>query len=152
MFLLRDRLLMACATAGVGGVIAHAAIVGWVAPNLDGVWLSSRAASSLARIGLSPLNGLTPGPIAIAGYAEPSLVFLLGQDTELGDGADAADALISGRPAIVEARQEAAFRAALGPKARGLTAAATAAGLDYSNHRADILRLYRPIEPAENAP
>ena len=152
LFLLRDRLLIACAMAGAGGVTAHAALVGWVAPNLDGVWLSSRAASGLTRIGVSPLNGVTPGPVTVAGYAEPSLVFLLGRDTELGDGATAADAVVSGRPAIVEGRQEAAFRAALGRRARGLTAAATVSGLDYSNRRADVLRLYRPIPPEESAP
>ncbi len=152
LFLLRDRLLIACAMAGGGGVIAHAAIAGWVAPNLGGVWLSSRAASDLAKLGISPRNGVTPGPVAVAGYAEPSLVFLLGQDTELGDGADAADALVSGRPAIVESREEAAFRGALGPQARGLSAAATITGLDYSNRRSEILRLYRPIASEESAP
>ncbi len=152
VFLLRDRLLIAVAVAGAGGTIAHAAIVGWVAPNLDGLWLSRDAASGLDAIGLSPRNGVTPGPVTVAGYAEPSLVFLLGQDTELGSGADAADALVAGRPAIVESRQEAAFRAALGARAATVRAAATVAGLDYSNHRPDILRIYRPMTVVESAP
>ena len=95
---------------------------------------------------------MTPGPVTVAGYAEPSLVFLLGQDTELGSGADAADALLAGRPAIVEAREEGAFRPALGAQARGVSAAGTVSGLDYSNHRSDILRLYRPLPTAESAP
>ena len=152
LYLVRDRLLIACAVAGVGGVVAHAAIVGWVAPNLSGVWLSSRAAAALDRLGISPRNGVTPGPVAVAGYAEPSLVFLLGQNTVLGGGSDAAAALVSGRPAIVEAREEGAFRAALGRRAIGLSPAATVAGLDYSNHRSDTLRLYRPMTDVETAP
>ena len=151
VLLLRDRRLEACALAGAGGLIAHAAIVGWIAPDLQGLWLSSRAASGLGAMGLSPRNGVTPGPVTVAGYAEPSLVFLLGQDTELGDGADAADAVLSGRPAIVESRQDAAFRQALGPRARGVAPALTVSGLDYSNRRADILRLYRPLAE-ETAP
>ena len=150
--LLRDRLLVAGAVSGISGLIAHAAIVGWVAPNLDGIWLSSRAASALARVGANPREGVTPGPVTVAGYAEPSLVFLLGKDTQLGDGPAAAAALAAGRPAIVEAREDGAFRAALGARAHGLTPAATVMGLDYSNHRPDILRLYRPPAATSSAP
>jgi 4-amino-4-deoxy-L-arabinose transferase-like glycosyltransferase len=147
LYLLRERLLAALVVAGIGGVVAHAAIVGWIAPNLAGFWLSSRAASALSAAAINPRNGVTPGPVTVAGYAEPSLVFLLGQTTVLGDGVDAAEAVIEGRPAIVEAREEPQFRAALGGRATDTSAAATVAGLDYSNGRADILRLYRPLPP-----
>ncbi len=93
-------------------------MVAWVAPNLNGFWLSSRAASDLTAAGVNPREGVTPGPVTVAGYAEPSLIFLLGRDTVLGGGADAAEAVVQGRPAMVEAREEPAFRAALGA-ARG---------------------------------
>jgi 4-amino-4-deoxy-L-arabinose transferase-like glycosyltransferase len=151
-YLVRDRLLVACAVAGAGGLVAHAAFVAWIAPNLSGLWLSSRAASALTAAAINPLDGVTPGPVTVAGYAEPSLVFLLGSDTVLGDGADAAEAVVDGRPAIVEGREEPAFRAALGTDARKVTPAATVSGLDYSNARTDILRLYRPLPGTSSAP
>jgi 4-amino-4-deoxy-L-arabinose transferase-like glycosyltransferase len=152
LFLVRDRLLVACAVAGWAGIVAHAALVGWVAPNLKGLWLSSRAASALTAAAANPRDGVTPGPVTVAGYAEPSLIFLLGQDTELGGGAEAAEAVIDGRPAIVEAREEPAFRAALGTRAAAVAPAASVSGLDYSNGRADILRLYRPLAATAGAP
>jgi 4-amino-4-deoxy-L-arabinose transferase-like glycosyltransferase len=152
LFLVRDRLLVACAVAGWAGIAAHAALIGWVAPHLHGLWLSSRAASALTAAEANPRNGVTPGPVTVAGYAEPSLIFLLGQDTELGGGADAAEAVIDGRPAIVEAREEPAFRAALGTRAAAVAPAATVSGLDYSNGRADLLGLYRPLAAKASAP
>ena len=152
LYLVRDRLLVACAVAGSAGLIAHAALVGWVAPNLRGFWLSSRTASALSAAAINPRNGVTPGPVTVAGYAEPSLIFLLGQDTVLGGGADAAQAVIAGRPAIVEAREEPAFRAALDGRSAEATASATVSGLDYSNARADMLRLYPPLVATSGAP
>jgi 4-amino-4-deoxy-L-arabinose transferase-like glycosyltransferase len=152
LYLMRDRLLTACAITGAGGLVAHAAFVGWIAPNLSGLWLSSRASSALTAAAINPRDGVTPGPVTVAGYAEPSLVFLLGQDTELGDGSDAAQAVNEGRPAIVERREEPAFRAALGPRAAGVTSVATVSGLDYSNGHADILRFYRPLDPTQSLP
>ena len=72
-----------------------------------------RAAAALGRAGLDPKNGVAPGPVAVAGYAEPSLVFALGTATDLGDAAEAAGALADGQPALVEHRQEPALVAAL---------------------------------------
>ena len=40
--------------------------------------------------------------MAVAGYAEPSLVFALGTATELDGAAEAAQAVVESRPAIVE--------------------------------------------------
>ncbi|HZZ36016.1 MAG TPA: glycosyltransferase family 39 protein, partial [Caulobacteraceae bacterium] len=89
----------------------------------------------------------------VAGYAEPSIVFALGATTDLtDDGADAAAAIADGRPAIVERRQERAFKAAM--TAGGVRAAyiGQVQGLDYSNSRHDILRIYRPYPPRAAAP
>jgi 4-amino-4-deoxy-L-arabinose transferase-like glycosyltransferase len=139
----------ALAAAGLLGVAGHAVIAAGVAPSLHSLWLSSRAARALTAAGWSPGEG-APGPVSVAGYEEPSLVFLLGSATELGDAQDAADAIGEGRPVIVEARQDAAFRAALA--AGGLTArrAGEGPGLDYSNNQHDILRIYTPMsQPAD---
>jgi hypothetical protein len=84
------------------------------------------------------------GPVSVAGYEEPSLVFLLGADTELAGPEEAADAIAQGNPAIVEARDEAAFRVALGEDEASARYLGQVAGLDYSNGHHDILRLYAP--------
>lgn len=140
----RRRAAAAALAASVAGALGHGALVGGVLPSLRPLWLSMAAARDLAGVGASPWQGVVPGPVTVAGYAEPSLVFLLGADTELAGPDEAADAIAEGRPAIVEGRDEAAFRAAL--TEQGLRAApiGVVSGLDYSNGRTDILRLYRP--------
>ncbi|MDB5481464.1 MAG: 4-amino-4-deoxy-L-arabinose transferase [Caulobacteraceae bacterium] len=140
----RRRAAAAALAASVAGALGHGALVGGVLPSLRPLWLSTAAARDLAGAGASPWQGVVPGPVTVAGYAEPSLVFLLGADTELAGPDEAADAIAEGRPAIVEGRDEAAFRAAL--TEQGLRAApiGVVSGLDYSNGRTDILRLYRP--------
>ncbi|HEX5507804.1 MAG TPA: glycosyl transferase, partial [Pseudolabrys sp.] len=55
--------------------------------------------------------GCTRPQVASAGYEEPSLVFLLGTDTRLADGAGAAEFLRHGpcRFALIEAHNERSF-------------------------------------------
>ena len=97
--------------------------------------------------------GVVPGPVEVAGYAEPSLVFALGTDTGLGGARDAAAAVAAGRPAIVETKEQPAFLAAL--KAAGLSPrpAGTISGVDYSTGDDMKLTLYRgepqpaPVQP-----
>ncbi|HEY2049599.1 MAG TPA: glycosyltransferase family 39 protein [Caulobacteraceae bacterium] len=135
------------AAAGLA-LLGHDILLGAVLPRISPLWLSSRAADIFDVAGDTPRAGVVEGPITVAGYAEPSLVFLLGADTELGDANDAARAIAENRPAIVESRDQAAFAAelaVLGVKARQI---GQAAGLDYSKGRRDILRLYLPAAPA----
>lgn len=129
------------------GVVGHAVLAGMLAPRLQDLWLSKRAAAALQEAGLDPRNGVTPGPVAVAGYAEPSLVFALGTPTQLGDAADAAAAIAEGRPAIVEARQADAFAKAL--KAGGARAAQAAVieGYDYSDGDPTRLAIWRSLVP-----
>jgi len=141
----------ALVTAGAIGVLAHAAFFGQLVPRLEPLWLSQRISLAMARTELAPREGVAPGPVEVAGYAEPSLVFALGTDTGLGGGADAARAIAEGRPAVVEAHERPAFLAAL--RAAGLTPrpAGTVAGLDYSNGDEMRLTLYRG-EPQKAPP
>jgi 4-amino-4-deoxy-L-arabinose transferase-like glycosyltransferase len=131
------------AGALAAGLLAHAVTVGLFAPGLEPLWLSKRIARAVAGEGLDPRNGVTPGPVAVAGYGEPSLVFALGTATDLTDAAGAAAAIADGRPAVVEKRVDADFRAAL--KARGLTArpAAIVRGLNYSDGDEEQLVIYQ---------
>ncbi len=139
---LAARPKLALAAAGLFAIAGHDVLAAGLAPRLAPLWLSQRAAVALAAAGQSPRVGA--GPVSVAGYAEPSLVFLLGADTELAGPEEAADAIAQGDPAIVEARQEAAFRVALGEDGATARYLGAVSGLDYSNGRYDILRLYAP--------
>ena len=138
---LSGRLSWLCAAVGLG-VAAHVAASAWLAPALDDLWPSRAAARLVARAGLDPRNGLTPGPVAVAGYAEPSLVFRLGSDTDLLDGEGAAEALEAGRPALVEARQAQAFLARLRRDGAVARRVGEVRGLDYSDGRPVVLDLW----------
>ena len=114
----------------------------FAAPALDALWLSRSAAALIASTGV-------PGgvPVAVAGDAEPSLVFLLGTKTKLLSADAAADYLVKTPQAraLIETRSDTAFRAALG--AHDLTAQVLGAvsGLDYSNGHGMRLTLYSAV-------
>jgi 4-amino-4-deoxy-L-arabinose transferase-like glycosyltransferase len=110
-----------------------------VLPRLDPVWLS-RSAARLVTASRHPGER-----VSASGYAEPSLVFLLGTDTELVPPETAAAALASGEVglSLVEERQEPAFRAALAALDRSPRAIGQVHGFDYSNGKSMTLTLYR---------
>ncbi|MHB8528008.1 MAG: ArnT family glycosyltransferase [Caulobacteraceae bacterium] len=141
--LVRLRPRVALAVSGLIAVAAHDVLAAGLAPRLSPLWLSDRAARGMSAAGESPREG-GAGPVAVAGYEEPSLVFLLGADTELAGPEEAADAIAEGDPAIVEAREDAAFRTALAENEAQARLLGEVVGLDYSNGRHDILRLYAP--------
>ena len=129
-------------------MLGHDALAAGLAPSLHPLWVSPRVAEALKRAGIDPRNGVTPGPVAVAGYGEPSIVFLLGAHTELGEADDAASAISDGRPAIVEAHQRAAFLAALKTQDGAAAPAGEVKGLDYSTGKPIDLFLYRSLETA----
>ena len=139
------RLSFLCA-AVVAGVLAHDVLSAGLLPSLSPLWPSRAAAEMLARRDLDPRNGVTPGPVALAGYAEPSLVFALGTDTDLLDGGDTALAVETGRPALVEGRELKAFIAKLQQDRIVADRLGEVQGLDYSTgkHVALSLWLRRP--------
>ncbi|AAK22455.1 ArnT family glycosyltransferase [Caulobacter vibrioides] len=153
VLLLRRQSVRALVFAGALGVGAHIALTAGLIPRLEPLFLSKDLAKALDSARLSPRSG-APGPVAVTGYAEPSMIFQLGTTTELTDGAGAAQAVAEGRPAIVEAREEKPFQAALAKL--GLTAkpAAVVEGLNYSDGDEERLTIYRgePIAPQEAQP
>ena len=134
------------------GIVGHGVLAAGLAPSLQPLWVSSRTAKALKAAGLDPRNGSTPGPIAVDGYDEPSLVFLLGARTELGDADDAAAAISEGRPAIVELGELGRFRAALKADDAKAAPIAEVQGLDYSKGKPVRLVIYRSLEAKELPP
>ena len=129
--------------AGALGVLTPAWLMGVTIPSLDRLFPTQRIMRALAANELDPRKGLAVGPVAAAGYQEPSLIFALGASTETGGGEVAARAIADGRPAVVEAAEEASFRIALAQ----LGATAEPIGLieayDYAGAREITVRVYR---------
>jgi 4-amino-4-deoxy-L-arabinose transferase-like glycosyltransferase len=113
-----------------------------VVPRLDRLWISPRAATLVAK-------DRRPGdpPAVVAGYAEPSLVFLLGTQTQIvGAGADAAKiAARQGGLALIEDRERDAFLAQLGALDTQAFAVDSLAGYDYSRGRRMHITIYRVV-------
>jgi hypothetical protein len=151
--LLRRQSARALVISGALGVLAHACLVGGLLPHLEPLFLSKDIADALDKAKLSPRSG-APGPVAVTGYSEPSLVFLLGTATELTDGEQAAQAIVQGRPAVVEAREEAAFRKTLTAEGLSPRPVAVVEGQNYSDGDRERLTIYRgePQAPAPTEP
>jgi hypothetical protein len=130
------------------GVLGHAALAAAVVPRLEPLWLSSRLEAALEKARLLPRQGMAEAPVAVAGYAEPSLVFLLGTSTELDGPVEAARAVVEGRPAIVEDRENRAFRRALADLGGRAREVAEVDGVNYSKGDPMRLRVYVSPEVA----
>ena len=139
--------LPALAAAGILGVAAHGAIAAGLAPWLGPLWLTRGVVETLDRSGLNPRDGLTPGPVTVVGYEEPSLVFALGTETELGDVDAAAEAISEGRPVVIAQREAPAFRQALAAGALKASLVGSVGGLDYAGGQAALLDVYRSDSP-----
>jgi 4-amino-4-deoxy-L-arabinose transferase-like glycosyltransferase len=146
VIIIERRTLAAVAATGALAVVGHDVLAAGLAPSLKPLWVTSRIAKAARVEGLDPRNGSIHGPISVAGFGEPSLVFLLGTRTELGDADDAAAAIAEGRPAIVERRELEHFVAALKADDARAVPAAQVKGLDYSKGNPVDLILYRSLE------
>ena len=155
VFLLLNRAAVAALVASLAfGVVAHGALAGTIR-QLRPLAIAPQLEKMLEAADLHPRQGRTPGPVAITGFHEPSFVFLTGRDTELTDAEGAAEALAEGRPAIVEARDADAFRAAAGRLAVSGRAVGVVDGHNYSSGDDVSLTVYAPpprgAAPAEEA-
>jgi 4-amino-4-deoxy-L-arabinose transferase-like glycosyltransferase len=142
-FMLLHRAAVTALIASIAlGVIAHGALAGTLR-QLRPLAVSPQLEKVLVRADLHPRQG-RPGPVAIAGYHEPSFVFLTGRETELTDARGAARALAEGRPAIVEERQAEAFHDA--ETAIGVTGRSVGVvnGHNYSQGDDVSLTVYAP--------
>jgi 4-amino-4-deoxy-L-arabinose transferase-like glycosyltransferase len=117
-----------------------ATVFGTVLPRVQGLWLSRQASEMVLAY-----RPATASPVAAAGFAEPSLVFLLGTATELTGGSGAADFLAAHADglALVAADQEPTFRARAATLGLGVQLLETRHGYNYSRGRWIALALYR---------
>jgi 4-amino-4-deoxy-L-arabinose transferase-like glycosyltransferase len=106
---LAERPVDAIGQGVVAGFIAVVAVFGLIQPVLSSLKLSPRLAAAAKAVGCE-----APA-IVTAGYREPSLVFLVGTELAMADGAEAARFLTRGgcRIAFVTQREDAAFQAEL---------------------------------------
>lgn len=135
-------------SAYAGGIAAAVlgSLYAWVLltavlPGLSQLAVSPRISTALEIADLHPLHDEL-APAALAGYSEPSAVFLLGTETALTSATDAAARLRSGAAstAIIEAREMEAFQRALDGAA--VTSLAEISGLNYSNGDDVTLTIY----------
>jgi len=132
------------------GIVSHLGLISLVA-SLKPMWVSQNMARALTDAHLDPRQGLSAGPVAVLGYAEPSFVFIIGTQTKLlnEDAQGAVAALTDGQPLFVESRYEVPFQAAA--KATGVTphVVSVVKGWNYSNGRNVVLTLYDNPQPVD---
>lgn len=139
----RGRCLAATyAAAGLSAAFAFA-LLQITPPFLERLDLSRSISAALDSAGAHPLRDGAP-PAALAGFSEPSAIFLLGTKTSLGDGAAAARHLkaYSGAAAVVESREQAAFLSATKNERIPVRRLGVIDGVNYSNGRTIRLNLY----------
>jgi hypothetical protein len=110
-----------------------------VGPRLSSLWVSERLKTLVAQYA-------QPGdpPPALAGYQEPSMLFALGADVVLTDGAGAAEAgAHDGGLALVEDAEQGAFFARLAELQTDANVQGKLSGFNYSRGKSVHITLYR---------
>lgn len=131
--IVRRRFLNAMGAAMAGAVVTYASVFPGIMPNLEDFWVSARVAEAADR-------HAPGGPVAAAGYHEPSLVFLTDTGTALTGGSGAAT-FLRDHPdglAAVEGRQLDAFR----DSADGVREVEVIEGFNYSRGKRVTMHLF----------
>jgi len=139
------RLPAAMAMASLSALLLYG-IAGLITvPRLTQLWLSPRLAEAVSRH-----SERRDPPVVTAGYAEPSIAFLLGTHTALDDGPEAGHATAkAGGLALVADDQRDGFLAAVAEEGAQAEVLEEVAGLNYSRGRKTRITLYR-IAPRSN--
>ena len=124
-----------------------------ILPGLDALNVSGRLAAGVRGASLHAIADGAPATI-VAGYYEPSAVFLLGTATILAGPAEAAAAAATGdhvapRAVAAEARVLDAFLAEAATRGLDLTPIEEIVGVNYSNGDPVALTLYRLDPPVD---
>lgn len=133
------RNVVALALSGGCAIVFYAMLMLGVAPGLNQLWLSERAAALISHN-----QGMIHKSVVAAGYAEPSLVFSLGNTVHFSTGRDAAAvAATTGSLALIEDADRGAFLAGLGERHAVAVSLGDISGFNYSKGRKQHLTLYR---------
>jgi 4-amino-4-deoxy-L-arabinose transferase-like glycosyltransferase len=136
---LRRARVAAFLVAAMAALVFYPTITALAAPHLTALWVSPRAAALAGEYA-------KPGdpPVAAAGYIEPSLMFALGSETRLTDGAGAAEiGAYQGGLALVEDSERAAFLARLAELETDAAPLGELTGFNYTRGRKVHITLYR---------
>lgn len=131
---IRGRIVPAALALALTAAATYPVAFHGVLPSLDKMFLSRGVARVVGTIG-------SDGPVAAAGYSEPSLVFLLGTRTRFTDGAGAAQYLADNRRAlvVVSERERPAFDAKLAQLDLPTEIFGTVEGINYSRGKPTVL-------------
>lgn len=136
----KRRPVLAAAGPAPAMALFAALVFAGALPSIPGLWPSAAARELVAA------HPAPPGTaVAAAGFHEPSLVFALGTPTRL-TGPRAAARHVAESPgalALIEARAEATFRAALRERGLGAVSLGTVRGFNMSKGENVTLTLYR---------
>jgi 4-amino-4-deoxy-L-arabinose transferase-like glycosyltransferase len=142
--ILARRFAAAAGMAGLGAILLYGIAGFLTVPRLTQLWLSPRLAEAVAR-------HAQPGdpPVVTAGYAEPSIVFLLGTRTALDGGPGAGHAAAAaGGLALISDDQRGAFLDAVARDGAMAAALEDVDGLNYSRGRKTRITVYRVMPHA----
>lgn len=136
------RLRGALAAALLAGLYVWL-LMGVSMPSLSKLSISQQLSEVLESAERHPIRDNVT-PVALAGYNEPSAVFLLGSETRLTSGEAAAYYLLAGNvsAAIIERRHAEAFQMRLDEQQDKVRALAVIDGLNYSNGNTVSLTVY----------
>jgi 4-amino-4-deoxy-L-arabinose transferase-like glycosyltransferase len=144
-FMLRGSKFKATATSIAASILAMATLAMGVIPRLEQFMVSPREAAMVSKY----RRPADPAPV-LAGYTEPSAVFLLGTETHLGTGYAAAEiAAQQGGLALIEDGQRPAFLARLAEDEADAVAIDSLSGFNYSRGRPVHITVYRVTPPHE---
>lgn len=140
----KEKPALAALCGLLGGLLVLAPAFSLVLPRLDGPWISRRVLTEVRQLERKPHPVL-----AAVGFHEPSLVFLLGTQTELTDPAGAAQNLKAHANglALVTQKEKEAFDAAARKEGVSPVALKTFRGFNYAKGRWLTLTLYGPAAP-----
>jgi len=140
---LQRRTLPASVCAVAAAVIFYPSVVWGLAAQVPDIWMSPHLAGRV----WADRKPDDP-PVVLAGYVEPSLIFLIGTNTEIESGQGAAGiAAMQGGLALIEDHQRDGFLtklASLGAKAQKVD---ELSGFNYSRGRREHVTFYR-VTPA----
>ena len=132
------------AAVAIPAILMNGTVAAVVAPSLKTIWVAPRLAAAIER------HAQCPHPqVASAGFEEPSLIFLVGTQTQLVNADEAAGFLAEGgcRIALVTTNDEPAFNAKLAALSKQPELLEQIPGMNIGKVRKEDIGVYRLRTP-----